>query len=53
MNFAYQGRHALAKLASIAASSMAASTTVNSALASTTTWLNDTRCSDHVTPGLY
>ena len=50
MNFAYQGRHAPTKLASMAASSMEA--TANYALANTSNWLTDTRCSDHVTPNL-
>ena len=52
MNFACQGRHALAKLASMAASSMAALATANFALASNSAWLTDTRCSDHVTQDL-
>ena len=50
MNFSYQGKHAPAKLASMAASSMEA--TANYALANTSNWLTDTRCSDHVTPDL-
>ena len=52
MNFACQGRHAPAKLASMAASSMAALATANFALASNSAWLTDTRCSDHVTQDL-
>ena len=50
MNFAYQGKHAPAKLASMVASSMVA--TANSASANTSSWLIDTGCSDHVTPDL-
>ena len=50
MNFTYQGRHASAKLAFMAASSMAA--IANSASASTTNWLTDIGCFDHVTPAL-
>ena len=50
MNFSYQGKHVPAKLASMAASSMEA--TANYALANTSNWLTDTRCSDHVTPNL-
>ena len=50
MNFAYQGGHAPVKLTSMAASSMVA--TANSASASTTNWLTNTGCSDHVTPDL-
>uniref|UniRef100_A0A7N2KVB8 Retrotransposon Copia-like N-terminal domain-containing protein n=1 Tax=Quercus lobata TaxID=97700 RepID=A0A7N2KVB8_QUELO len=48
MNFAYQGRHALAKLVSMATSSMAtvASSNQNSF------WLTDTGAFDHVTPDL-
>ena len=48
MNFAYQGRHALAKLASMAASSMAA----HSGPFSNQNWLTDTGASDHITPDL-
>ena len=51
MNFAYQGRYAPAKLAFMAASSMAA--TANSASASTTNWLTDAGCSNHVTLDLF
>ena len=47
MNFAYQGRHAPAKLASMVASSMVA--TANSALANASSWLTDIGCSVHVT----
>ena len=50
MNFTYQGRHALAKLAFIAASSMAAIAISTSA--STINWLTDIGCFDHVTPAL-
>ena len=50
MNFTYQGRHAPAKLAFMAASSMAA--IANSASASTTNWPTDIGCFDHVTPAL-
>ena len=48
MNFAYQGRHALAKLVSMATSSMAtvASSNQNSF------WLTDPGAFDHVTPDL-
>ena len=45
MNFAYQGKHALAKLASMVA-------TANSASANASSWLTNTGCSDHVTPDL-
>ena len=45
MNFAYQGRHAPSKLASMAA-------TANSASTHPSSWLTDTRCSNHVTPDL-
>ena len=50
MNFAYQGKLAPAKLASMAASSMEA--TANYALENTSNWVTDTRCFDHVTPNL-
>ena len=50
MNFAYQGRHAPSKLASMAASAMTA--TANSASSHSSSWLTDTGCSDHVTPDL-
>ena len=48
MNFAYQGRHPLAKLASMAASSMVA----NSSSHTNQNWLTDTSASDHITPNL-
>ena len=48
MNFAYQERHPPAKLASMAASSMAA----NSSSHSNHNWFTDTGASDHITPDL-
>lgn len=42
MNFAYQNRRVPAKLASMVASSMAATTTTNSTSTSNLTWLTDT-----------
>ena len=51
MNFAYQGKHAPAKLTFMATSSMVATT--NSASANASSWLTDTRCFDHVTPNLF
>lgn len=48
MNFAYQGRHAPAKLASMAARSMAATSGANQ----NQNWLTDTGVSDHITPDL-
>ena len=50
MNFAYQCRHAPAKLTSMVASSMVAA--ANFASVSTSNRLADTGCSDHVTPDL-
>ena len=44
MDFAYQGRHAPAKLASMVASS--------SQVQNCNGWLTDIGCSDHVTPNL-
>ena len=51
MNFAYQCRHAPAKLTSMVASSMVAA--ANFAAVSTSNRLTDTGGSDHVTPDLY
>ena len=45
MNFAYQGRHPLAKLASMAASSMVA----NSCSNPNQNWFTDTGAFDHIT----
>ena len=44
MDFAYRGRHPLAKLASMVANS--------SQVQRCNGWLTDTGCSDHVTPNL-
>ena len=44
MDFAYQGRHALAKLASIVANT--------TQVQASNSWLTNTRCSYHVTPNL-
>ena len=48
MNFAYQGRHAPAKLASMVARSMVASSNANQ----NHNWLTNTTASDHITPNL-
>ena len=48
MNFAYKGRHAPAKLASMVARSMVASSNANQ----NHNWLIDTTASDHITPNL-
>ena len=48
MNFAYHGRHAPAKLASMVARSMVASSNANQ----NHNWLTDTTASDHITPNL-
>ena len=44
MDFAYQGRHAPAKLASMVANA--------AQVQASNSWLTDTGCSDHVTPNL-
>ena len=48
INFAYQGRHAPAKLASMATRSMATTLGANK----NQNWLTDTSASDHITPDL-
>ena len=48
MNFAYQGRHASAKLASMVARSMVASSNANQ----NHNWLTNTTAFDHITPNL-
>lgn len=48
MNFSYQGRHDLAKLASMAARSMVATKSANQ----NPNWLTDTSASDHIIPDL-
>ena len=48
MNFAYQGRHAPAKLASMVARSMVASSNANQ----NHNWLTNTTAFDHITPNL-
>ena len=48
MNFAYQGRHTPAKLAFMAARSMATTSGANQ----NQNWLSDTGASDHITPDL-
>ena len=53
MNFAYQGRHPPAKLASMVTSSMAASSMAgHSGPPSNQNWLTDIGASDHITPEL-